>query len=254
MAYGRKRYPARKGKGGKGVSRLLKKPTTAITTLAKAVKSIQSKMKQKTVTLNYGENVSNALLSSQLDIFHLTKYSAWNGIFGANADDTTANSAIHKGFGIDMYIDSASETDPINFTVFLVSLKDDIRGGAFNRVSGALSLNDSEDYYTYQGFSMLNKKCFNIHATKRFTLGNNGVGLGSSTAQTQFGTDRRFYMKKRFSHKITNNDSNGNWKSLNCSQDASDNYYLLVFNDNNLLDATYPRIRYNIVHTVEQLA
>jgi len=254
MAYGRKRYPARKGKGGKGIKRLLTKPTTAITTLAKAVRTIQSKMKAKTVTLNYGENVSNALLSSQLDVFPLTNYSDWNGIFGASADDTTANSMIHKGFGIDMYFDAGSETDQINFTVFLVSLKDNIRGGAFNRVTGALSLSDSVDYYTYQGFAMLNKKCFNIHACKRFTLGNNGVGVGSSTAQTQYGTDRRFYMKKRVNQKITNNDSNGNWKSLECSQDASDNYYLLVFNDNNLLDAGYPRLRYNIVHTVEQLA
>jgi len=252
MAYGRKRYPARKGKGGKGVSRLLKKPTTAITTLAKAVKSIQRKMKAKTVTNNYGENVTNQLLSSQLDVFHLSNYSDWSGIFGASADDAEANSMIHKGFGIDMYFDSGDETDQINFTVFLVSLKDDIRAGAFNRTTGALSLSDSVDYYTYQGFAMLNKKCFNIHATKRFTLGNNGVGLGSSTAQTQFGTDRRFYMKKRLNTKVIN--TNGNWKALECSQDASDNYYLLVFNDNNILDASYPRLRYNIVHTVEQLA
>jgi len=252
--YGGKRYgkkrPARKG--GKGVSRLTKAKPTAITTLAKAVKSIQLKMKRKTLTLNYGENVSNALLSSQLDIFPLTNYSDWNGIFGASSDDATANSMIHKGFGIDMLFDAGSETDQINFTVFLVSLKDDIRGGAFNRTTGALSLTDSVDYYTYQGFSMLNKKCFNIHSVKRFTLGNNGVGLGSSTAQTQYGTDRRFYTKITCNKSITN--PHGDWKQLNCSPDPSDNYYLLVFNDNGILDAQYPRLRMNVVHTVEQLA
>lgn len=249
MVYRKFKRPTRKRKG---VSKLLKPKSTAITTLAKAVKSIQRKMKVKTVINNYGENVVNSLLSTQLDVFPLTKYSAWSPIFGASGDDDDANSMVHKGFGIDMYFDSASETDPINFTVFLVSLKDDIRGPAFNRTSGSLSLSDSVDYYTYQGFTMLNKKNFNIHSVKRFTLGNNGVGLGSSTAQTQYGTDRRFYMKMRANKKIMN--INGNWKDLDCSQDPSDNYYLLVFNDNNLLDATYPRLRYNIVHTVEQLA
>ena len=83
--YGGKRYgkkrPARKG--GKGVSRLVKAKPTAITTLAKAVKSIQLKMKRKSVILNYGQKIDNSLLSSNVDIFHLSNYSGWTPIFGA---------------------------------------------------------------------------------------------------------------------------------------------------------------------------
>lgn len=252
--YGAKRYakkrPARKG--GKGVSRLLKKPTTAITTLAKAVKSIQLKMKAKTVILNYGQQFDNPNLSSDVDVFKLSNYSAWNRIFGASADDEHANKMIHKGFGIDMYFSASSEPNQTNFTVFLVSLKDNIRGGAFSTTSGALTLAGNVDYYNQAGFTLLNKANFNIHAIKRFTLGNNGVGLGSSTAQTQYGTDRRIYMKMRCNKSIYN--VNGNWKSLDCSQDPSDNYYLLVFNDNGILDAEFPRMRATVVHTIEQLA
>lgn len=255
--YGRRKgakRPARKG--GKGVSRLTKAKPSSILTLAKAVKSIQSKMKQKTVMLNYGQNFDNSLISGDVDQFKLSNYTNWVNIFGTANDDATANQAIHKGFGIDMYFNANSETDATHFTVFLVSLKDDIRSSAFDRTTGTLSLSSGTDYYTQGGgFTMLNKKSFNIHGIKRFTLGNNGVGLGSSTAQTQYGTDRRVYMKVRCNKKIVNTGMyGGNWKDLQCSQDPSDNFYLLVFNDNGIFDATYPRLRATVVHTVEQLA
>jgi len=251
--YGRRKggkRPARKG--GKGVSRLVKAKPTAITTLAKAVKSIQSKLKQKTVYINYGQLFDNSLLSGDYDQFKLSEYSAWSRIFGASSNDEECKKMIHKSFGIDMRFESNSETDAINFTVFLVSLKDNMRAGAWSNTSGILGLTAGVDYYNQAGLTLLNKDNFNIHSVKRFTLGNNGVGLGSSTAQTQYGTDRRFYMKMRCNKSIVN--VNGDWKALGCSQDPSDNYYLLVFNDNNILDATYPRMRATVVHTVEQLA
>jgi len=249
--YGRRKgakRPARKG--GKGVSRLTKAKPTAITTLAKAVKSIQLKMKAKTVMLNYGYKNDNQNLSSNVDVFHLTRYVDWNPIFGATGNDDDANKMIHKSMGLDMYFNSNSETDPINFTVFIVSLKDTALG--FNNATGALTLVEDQDYHQLDALTMINKKAYNIHYTKRFTLGNNGVGLGSSTAQTQYGTDRRFYAKIKCNKSVEN--PHGDWKQLNVSADPSDNYYLLVFNDNGILDATYPRLRLNVVHTVEQLA
>jgi len=249
--YGRRKgakRPARKG--GKGVSRLTKAKPTAITTLAKAVKSIQLKMKAKTVLLNYGYKNDNQLLSSNVEVFHLTRYVDWNPIFGATGNDDDANKMIHKSMGIDMYFNSQSESDQINFTVFIVSLKDTALG--FNNATGALTMVEDQDYHQVDALAMVNKKSYNIHYCKRFTLGNNGVGLGSSTAQTQYGTDRRLYAKIKCNKSVEN--PHGDWKQLNVSADPSDNYYLLVFNDNGLLDAQYPRVRINAVHTVEQLA
>lgn len=253
MAYGRRKgakRPARKG--GKGVSRLVKAKPTAITTLAKAVKSIQTKMRAKTVMLNYGQQFDKEL-SSDVDVFKLSNYSAWNPIFGASANDAHGNSMIHKGFGLDMYLNSSTEPNPIQFTIFLVSLKDNCRAFAFNNTNGNLSLASGTDYYIQGGLVLLNKASFNIHSVKRCVLGNNGVGLGSSTAQTQYGTDRRYYMKMRCNKKITTSGV-GDWNNLACSQDPSDNYYLLIFNDNGILDAEWPRARINVVHTIEQLA
>jgi len=253
MAYGRKggKRPARKG--AKGVSRLLKPKTTSVTTLAKAVKSIQLKMKRKTIMLNYGQQYDKEL-SSDVDVFKLSNYSSWSAIFGSGANDATANKMIHKGFGLDMFLNSSTEPDPIQFTIFLVSLKDNIRGGAFNNQNGTLTLTSNVDYYIQGGLVLLNKAQFNIHNVKRCVLGNNGVGLGSSTAQTTYGTDRRFYMKMRCNKTIEGIPTSGDWKAMDCSQDPSDNYYLLIFNDNGILDAQNPRARINVVHTVEQLA
>lgn len=233
------------------MSGLTKAKPTAITTLAKAVKSIQLKMKRKSVFLNYGQQFDKEL-SSDVDIFKLSNYSNWNAIFGVGANDSECKKMIHKSFGLDMYLNSSTEPDPIQFTIFLVSLKDSVRGAAFNNSTGALSLSSGFDYYAQNGLVLLNKDLFNIHNIKRCVLGNNGVGLGSSTAQTQYGTDRRYYMKMRCNKTVMS--TTGDWKALDCSQDPSDNYYLLIFNDNGILDAQNPRVRINVVHSVEQLA
>lgn len=233
------------------MSRLLKPKSSSVTTLAKAVTRIQRQLKRKTILLNYGQQF-NKDLSQDVDIFKLSNYSAWNRIFGTSSDDEDGNKMIHKSFGMDMYFNSSSEPNQINFSVFLVSLKDDMRGAGFSNTTGNLSLSSGFDYYATDGLTLINKKNFNIHGSRRFTLGNNGTGLGSSGAQTQYGTDRRIYMKMSCNKTVTN--STGNWKALDCSPDPSDNLYLLVFNDNAILDAEWPKVRINIVHTVEQLA
>ena len=49
------------------------------------------------------------------------------------------------------------EENTVSFTMFLVSLKDEI-GDAFNTASGVLSLTANEHYYQQNGLCMLNKK------------------------------------------------------------------------------------------------
>lgn len=233
------------------LNKMVKGKSTQIQTLAKAVKALQKKNKQQSIYLNYGDQFDTTV-SSDVNVFPLSRYSSWTPIFGAGANDAEANKCIHKSFGLDMYLNSNNETDTIQFTIFLVSLKDSMRGAAFNNTTGALSLSAGIDYYIQNGLALLNKNNFNIHNVKRCVLGNNGVGLGSSTAQNQYGTDRRYYMKMRCNKTIHN--VAGDWKGLGCSQDPSDNYYLLIFNDNGILDAENPRVRINMVHTIQQLA
>jgi len=243
---------SKKGFRKSKLNKLAKGKNTTTKTLASQIKSIQKQIKRKSIYLNFGQQFDKTL-SSDVDIFKLSNYSNWVNIFGSSSNDSEANKMIHKSFGLDMYLESSTEPNSIQFTVFLVSLKDQIRGAAFNNSNGNLTLANNTDYYAQNGLVLLNKSAFNIHAVKRCVLGNNGVGLGSSTAQTQYGTDRRYYMKVSC-NKTVGDSPQGDWRNMDCSPDPSDNYYLLIFNDNGILDAENPRVRINVVHTVEQLA
>lgn len=251
--YGKKRY-GRKRPARKGVSKLLKKPATAITTLAKAVKALQLKNKREKIVLNY-QTSYNSGVSGDVEIFPLSRISAtWNRIFGAGANDETANAMIHKSIGLDMYLsleNTVNEPDTTQFTMFLVSLKDEF-GDQLNLTTGNITLSNGFHYTINGGLVMINKKCFNIHGIKRKVLTNHGTALSAPSAQTQSGTDFRCYMKVRPNARV--NSPYGDWKQLNCPADPSKNYFLLVFNDNSVLDLQNPNIRINVVHTVEQLA
>ena len=59
---------------------------------------------------------------------------------------------------------------------------------------------------------MMNKKIFNIHRIMRRTLTNHGTAVSAPSAQTQYGTDFRFYIKHSPRSTITN--AVGDWKAL----------------------------------------
>lgn len=254
MAYGvkskYKRKYARKGR----VAKLAKGKTTSVQALAKAVKSIQRSMRTRTEYLNYRVS-DNFGIVGDYSAISLSNYSGWTDIFGSAANDDTQNKMIHKSFGMDCYLsleNTINEPDTTQFTIFLVSLKDNIGSNAFNSSTGALSLSSGVHYSINGGLALLNKKCFSIHATKRCVLTNHGTALTAPSAQTQSGTDKRFYMKWRPNAMITN--TQGDWKSLACSPDPSKQYFLLIFSDNSAVDLQNPKFSYNVVHTVQTVA
>lgn len=248
-----RRY-ARKGRKAK-VSGLLKSKPTAITTLAKAVKSLQMKDKRKRVFLNYSQQYNSSIGGTGVDIFPLSKCSTWTPVFGTGANDGQANSMIHKSMGIDMYLtleNTLNEPDTTQFTIFIVSLKDDSIQNTFDQNTGNLAIANGTHFVVQGGMVLLNKKVFEIHAIKRKVLTNHGTALSGPSAQTQSGTDYRHYFKVRVGKKIIN--PYGDWNTLACPGDPSKNYYLLCFSDNSSADLQNPRLQMNIVHSVEQLA
>ena len=98
------------------------------------------------------------------------------------------------------------------------------------------------------GMVMLNKKYFDIIKYKRFTLTNYGQSLDTSAAQTQDGTDMEWYWKVKTGVTIRN--PAGDWKNLVISPDTSDNYFYLLFNNNESVDLQNPYFMVNAVHTV----
>lgn len=254
MVYGKSKYRrkyARKGRSKLAI--VAKGRTTTTQALAKAVRSIQRKMRGDAEYLNFGRSWSQSVTADYTAI-HLCGFSSWNNIFGVGANDTTANTIIHKSFGIDCYLtleNTVNEPDTTEFTMFLVSLRDSI-GPDFNAGTGALTLAPNYHYYINGGLAMLNKKIFKIHKTRRVVLTNHGQALSTSSAQSQGGSDKRFYMRMPVNQKIT--EPYGDWKSIVAPRDPSQNFYLLIFNNNSAVDLQNPQIRISEVHTMKSVA
>lgn len=255
--YGRKskyvRRYARKGRSK--IARMAKGKTTSVQALAKAVRRLQRHNKSQPEYLNYVQGATQANISSPFHVINLCDYTSMTPMFGSDANDDDQNKVIHKSFGIDGYISLENlinnEEDSITITQFLVSLRDHI-GPAFNTSTGALSLTNQIHYYSQDGLVMLNKKCFRIHKVIRRVLSNHGTSLSNPSAQNQYGTDYRFYMKWSPNSSIQN--PTGDWKALSCALDPSKQYYLLTFNNNSVADLESPAFTYNVVHTMKTVA
>jgi len=252
--YGRKSKYQRKyaRKGRSKVAKLAKGKTTSIMALARTVRGLQRAQKSQHQYLNYTQTASQTNIVQPYFQLNLCDYANFFPIFGADADDDNNQKVVHQSFGLDMYISLENlinnEESTITFTMFLVSLKDNI-GSAFNSSTGALSLTSGQHYYQQNGLCMLNKKSFNIHKVVRRVLTNHDTTLAQPSAQTQYGTDCRLYVKHSPRSMITN--ATGDWKVLNSALDPSKQYYWLIFNDNSSLDLESPCISYNVVHTMK---
>lgn len=223
--------------------------------LATEVKKLKTASKKEAEYLNCQYGVDRAQVIQPAYIYPLNYYQGMTPIFGVSADDLEANKIIHKSVGMDIYVSLENfinnEENTIGFTCFLVSLTDDI-GTAFNPGTGALTLTANQTHYSVNGLTMLNKKMFNVHKVKRFTLTNFNQNLNLSAAQNQFGANRRFYWKQRINKTIQN--PIGNWKNMSSANDPSKTYYVLLFNDNTDADFENPEITISAIHTFKTVA
>lgn len=253
----RKKYVKRGGlasiaKGGR---------KNALAKVASAVKNIQRKMRTHTETINFQQVTAGSITPPSPIQFALTNFNSYAGIFGATSNDFEGNKCIHKSVALQCRIslnNTLPETDSVSFTAFLVKLKDEM-ASSINYTNGTLNLTPGLHYAqlgaaspidanSSTGMVMLNKKYFTILKYKKFVLTNNGDPLNLSTAQTQFGTDMEWYWKIKTG--VTVRNPGGDWKTLVISPDVSDNYFYLLFNNNESVDLENPYLQINAVHTV----
>lgn len=187
------------------------------------------------LTRERSENISSPYLSLGCDQFQ-----NFVNIFGTLSNDEETNKAQHyrDRFDIEVSLENTinNEESTIQFTAYLVSLKDQI-GPAFNASTGALTLTDGLHYTITGGQAYVNPNCFVIHKRKTFTLTNYGTDLGTSAAQTQYGTRMRWNWN--LYRKGIINNIQGDWVSQQPYR-PSLNAYVLIFNDNSLVDAESP--------------
>lgn len=244
----RKRYTKKRT-----VKKIAKGKTTQIQTLAKAVKTLQSKSKKEHQYLTYGQAEDRVNVIKDYVAINLCNFAVAAPIFGIDADDDNNYKIVHQKFIMDCYLsleNVINEPDTTTFTMFLVSLRDAV-GTAFNSATGGLTLTDTVHYYNQAGLVHLNSKCFKIHKVMRRTLTNFGTALANPSAKSQYGVDCRFLIKASPRQTITN--VRGDWKVLPCSQDPSQNYYFLIFSDNSAADLQNPAFTYNILRTMKTI-
>lgn len=223
-------------------------------TLARAVRKLQKQVNKDHQILHYGQNFSTGVTADYTAI-KLCNFVNWNDIFGQQGgNDDVDNTIYHQNMLIDMYLtleNTVNEPDTTQFSIFIVSLKDAI-GNSYNNVTGDITLQPNYHYYINGGLVILNKQVMKIHYAHRCVLSNHGQALSISSAQTQAGTDWRKYISMKMPNKKIHSPYQ-DWKTINCPPDPSDNYYLLIFNDNSAIDLQNPKIQVSTVHTMRSV-
>jgi len=236
------------------VKKIAKGKPTAVQTLAKAVKKLQMADKMQHQYLQYGQAEARINIIQDYVALNLCNYAVGQPIFGADADDDNNYKIVHQSFKMDCYLaleNTINEPDTTTFTMFLVSLKDEIGIGVFNSFTGALVLTPNLHYYNQNGQVILNPKMFKTHKKIKKVLTNHGTTLAAPSAQTQDGTNARFMISHSPRQVITN--IAGDWKALQSSVDPSKQWYFLIFSDNSSGDLQSPGFTYNLVRTMKTI-
>lgn len=258
MAKFRRSYMRRR-RTRKSYGRKLRRGTprrTRTKSIARRLRRLESAVRETYTLCNFQQQHQN-ILSDDYVAFPLTNYLQVAPIFGSVPAEYDKEHARHLSVGMDILIDMNTEYDKIQYTMFIVQLKD-VATTIFTPSTGALTMVAGTHYSKVGGMFMVNKEFFTIHKVKRFATGNNGVptnwttaGVGyveNNPAEQGLRRSHRFYMKQRIGQYVKN--TGGSWKTLQANPDPSKNFYLIVFNDNNLLDLQNPTFTANFVHTI----
>lgn len=226
-----------------------------INKLAKTVKSIQKTLAVKAENVQYQQGFNIANMTQDYVSTCLTQYASWTPCFGASVVDGTDNKAFYRSATIDCRLSienltNPSELDTLDYTIFLVSVRDEASNIASSS-NTVLTMVNGRDYTTQGVGGMmvrLNPKMFKIHRMKRLTTTNFGASLQYSSAGN-FKPIVKWTWKVAPRRAITN--PIGDWSALVADRDLSKNYYLIAFNNNSSVDGTFPQLEIGTVHTVQ---
>lgn len=227
-------------------NRLANKSLTAkVATLSKVVKKLDTVSYDKVKLIMSGE--ADFSVVQPFYQYHLNRaMNTWSAIFGtSNTDIAEADKAMINSYKLDVRLTQSNEADRIFYSMFIVSLKDQAADSTtFGPGTGALTLADSTHYQTLgsEGRVLLNPKFFNIHHYKRFTMG--GRAGDQSTPETR---DISFTVVPPKNNNVIVNPRGNVFRnaSFTFPKDPSQNYYLLLFNDDSGADLQTNKIWIN---------
>lgn len=230
-----------------GLKRKSYKKLRTLRQLTKAVSKITKIQSRSVNSICLGQQ-GTSNISTPYTAFQINNFVALTPLFGATAGDyNDVNKAFWKSLSIQFKLESWDEEENIQLTAFLVSLQKSA-SNMYDSGTGTLAaLTANTHYYNNSGMCMLNKKIFKIHRIKTFTLGNNSAALTTSGAPMWSGTSLyQGYWKIKPNAYIRN--PSGNFIGLNASLDPTQQYYIIVFNNNATGDLEHPRLTYNMIY------
>jgi len=213
--------------------------------LTKAVKVLKKTSVEPLTTAS--STTSGENLSANFNTWNLSRMSPNSSycipIFGKNSTEISeVNKAYLQYKEVFVSIRQASEPNLVRMSLFLVSLKDQgATATVMDPATRQLTLTPSADWVGGNGSEqvIINPKIFTTHAVRRFTMGFEGsAGPEADTySQKRF----RFIIKPK-QQLIENPVGNVfNTSTFPSPTDPSQNYFLIIFNDNSALDLESPK-------------
>lgn len=228
-----------------------KKPTSRIARLEKSVKAINKRSKH---FCQFKKAIAAQNLVHPCNVLQLMNPAQWSHVFDTDLNLAEVDDMFIRSIGMDIFIKNANEDDHMMYEAYLVSLREENATKAIvdlgEDLSGLSSSVTSENkYWTANGYDqhLLNKKFFRIHKMKRFNLAETlTTGQTSTNLHDQ---EKRWYWKLPL-NGLKLSSGNESFADLTGADiPAHKRYYVVVFNNNSILDLEYPDISINSLIT-----
>lgn len=196
-------------------------------------------------------NCYNASGLNDYNATPMMKFNNWSRIFGTDADDESAKQVLLRSMKIQWHF-TTNEPDNRDFSIFLVSLKDNASELLLN--DGTLdTLVSGTHFHSARSLTLLNLNFFNIHYHRRFTAGvypmvKSATLIGSAPGvqnipNVGIDTQRLGSTALNFGKGIVVKNPAGDWKAGVYPKDPSKNYYFLTFwSGDSAVDAEFGQI------------
>lgn len=214
------------------------------TLLTTKVNRIEKKLAQGFQTLYYKRSFSAGNIVEPYNWYLINSIPNLVQVFGGVQSDEASNKVYPKKMQMDINIRPHLESDPVDYTMFIVKLKSNVQNSTYDRTTGQLSLTVDEDYVQQSatGQCWLNPGIFKILKSYRFKTESNPNTIPDVRT---INFRRRF--TKYFKNEVWSNNE-GNWTQSNIP--ISKRYFILIFNNNVSSLEGAPQIDFNCLWTV----
>lgn len=190
----------------------------------------------------YGDALA---LQANYNIYNLTLIANADRVFNTVAQDHESRRCKHTSLRLDCLIQCNTENDGTTLTAYIVSPKANAEDAFFDSASGGLTLGASgTSFQTMSGQAYLNPDYFKIYMRKKLFFAPTGAADVRNT-NVMF---KRFTFNMKPQWNLRNNGA-AEWGDLVCPQLPHQNLYLLIFNDNQIIDAEWPTVSYTVLNT-----